>query len=153
MKGALLITVGSLISRLLGALYRPLAQIPLGDAGLALVSAPNAAYMIILAVAATGLNVAISRLVSQRLAVGDLRGARRVVQVAATILGISGIGFSALFALSARWLAEVQGFPEATPGFLVLAPAILLVTVEVTFRGLYQGMQQMRPPAVSRVVV
>lgn len=152
MKGALLITVGSLISRLLGALYRPLAQIPLGDAGLALVSAPNAAYMIILAVAATGLNVAISRLVSQRLAVGDLRGARRVVQVAATILGISGIGFSAAFALSARWLAEAQGFPEATPGFLVLAPAILLVTVEVTFRGLYQGMQQMRPAAVSMVV-
>lgn len=152
MQGALLITVGSLISRLLGALYRPLAQLSLSDAGLALVSAPNAAYQIILAISATGLNVAISRLVSQRLAVGDLRGARRVVNVSATILGISGVGFSALFALSARWLAEVQGFPEATPGFLVLAPAILLVTVEVTFRGLYQGMQQMRPAAASMVV-
>lgn len=152
MQGAFLITVGSLVSRILGALYRPVAQIPLTDRGLALVSAPNAAYMIIMAISSTGLNVAISRLVSQRLAVGDLRGARRVVHVAATILGISGVVFSLLFALSADWLATVQGFPEAKPGFLVLAPAILLVTVEVAFRGLYQGMQQMRPAATSMVV-
>lgn len=152
MRGAFLITLGSLISRVLGALYRPVAQIPLTDQGLALVSAPNAAYMIIMAISSTGLNVALSRLVSQRLAVGDLRGARRVVHVAATILGVSGLFFSLLFALSADWLATVQGFPEAKPGFLVLAPAILLVTVEVAFRGLYQGMQQMRPAAVSMVV-
>lgn len=152
MRGAFLITLGSLISRLLGVFYRPVAQIPLGDDGLALVTAPNAAYMIILAISSTGLNVAISRLVSQRLAVGDLRGARRVLHVAATILAGSGILFSLLFALGASWLASVQGFPEATPGFLVLAPAILLVTIEVAFRGLYQGMQQMRPAATSMVV-
>lgn len=152
MRGAFLITVGSLISRILGALYRPVAQIPLGDRGLALVSPPNAAYMIILAVSSTGLNVAISRLVSQRLAVGDLRGAQRVVRVATTLLAVSGLLFSLGFALSADWLASVQGFPEAKPGFFALVPAILLVTVEVAFRGLYQGMQQMRPAAISMVV-
>ncbi len=152
MRGALLITVGSLISRLLGVFYRPLAQGPLTDDGLALVSPPNAAYMIILAISSMGLNVAISRLVSQRLAVGDQRGARRVMQVSARVLAISGVLFSLLFAVSSQWLATVQGFPEAMPGFLVLAPAILLVTVEVAFRGLYQGMQQMRPAAMSMVV-
>lgn len=152
MRGALLITLGALTSRVLGVFYRPVAQIPLGDDGLALVTAPNAAYMIILAISSTGLNVAISRLVSQRLAVGDLRGARRVIHVAATILGGSGILFSLLFVLGAPWLASAQGFPEAAPGFLVLAPAILLVTIEVAFRGLFQGMQQMRPAAMSMVV-
>ncbi|MFZ5817507.1 MAG: putative polysaccharide biosynthesis protein [Bacillota bacterium] len=151
-RGAFLITLGSLISRILGAAYRPVAQIPLGDKGLALVTPPNAAYMIILAISSTGINVAISRLVSQRLAVGDLRGARRVVHVAATILAVSGILFSLLLAVGAPWLAAWQKFPESTPGFLVLAPAILLVTVEVAFRGLYQGMQQMRPAATSMVV-
>lgn len=152
MRGAFLITLGALISRVLGVFYRPLAQIPLGDDGLALVTAPNAAYMIILAISSTGINVALSRLVSQRLAIGDLRGARRVVHVAASILGLSGVLFSLLFAVGSPWLAAVQGFPEATPGFVVLAPAILLVTVEVAFRGLYQGMQQMRPAAMSMVV-
>jgi len=152
MRGALFITIGSLISRVLGVFYRPVAQIPLGDEGLALVTPPNAPYMLILAISSAGLNVAISRLVSQRLAIGDLRGARRVVHVAFTLLAISGILFSLLFALGARWMATAQGFPEATPGFLALSPAILLVTLEVAFRGLYQGMQRMRPSAVSMVV-
>lgn len=151
-RGALLITAGSLISRLLGVFYRPVAQIPLGEDGLALVSPPNAPYMLILAVSSTGLNVAVSRLVSQRLAVGDRRGARRVVRLSATVLGALGALFSVLFALAAPWMARVQGFPEATPGFLALAPAILMVTLEVSLRGLYQGMQQMRVPAVTMVI-
>ncbi|WP_273379537.1 putative polysaccharide biosynthesis protein [Symbiobacterium thermophilum] len=151
-RGALLITAGSLISRILGVFYRPVAQIPLGEDGLALVSPPNAPYMLILAVSSTGLNVAVSRLVSQRLAVGDLRGARRVVRLSATVLGVLGLIFSVLFALAAPWMARVQGFPEATPGFLALAPAILMVTLEVSLRGLYQGMQQMRPAAMTMVI-
>lgn len=152
MRGAFLITIGAFISRFLGALYRPAAQIFLDDKGLALVTPPNAAYQIILAISSAGLNVAISRLVSERLALEDYRGARRVVRVATTLLLWSGLFFSLLFALSANWLASMQGFPEAAPGFLVLAPAILLVTLEVSFRGLYQGMQQMQPSAVSQVI-
>jgi len=151
-RGALLITAGSLISRILGVFYRPVAQIPLGEDGLALVSPPNAPYMLILAVSSTGLNVAVSRLVSQRLAVGDLRGARRVVRLSGTVLGVLGVLFSFLFAAAAPWMARVQGFPEAAPGFLALAPAILMVTLEVSLRGLYQGMQQMRPAAMTMVI-
>jgi len=151
-RGALLLTVGSLISRVLGVFYRLVAQLALGEDGLAIVTPPNAPYMLILAVSSTGLNVAIARLVSERLAVGDLRGARRVVRLSTTILAASGFAFSVLFALAAPWMARVQGFPEAVPGFLALAPAILLATLEVALRGLYQGMQRMRPAAVTMVI-
>ncbi|MEW8979489.1 MAG: polysaccharide biosynthesis protein [Symbiobacterium sp.] len=152
MRGALLITVGSLISRALGVFYRPVAQLALGEDGLALVTPPNNVYMLILAISSTGLNVAISRLVSQRLAVGDLRGARRVVRVATMVLAVSGAAFSLFFAIAAPWMARMQQFPEATPGFLALSPAILMVTLEVALRGLYQGMQRMRPAAVTMVL-
>jgi stage V sporulation protein B len=148
----MLITISSLISRLLGALYRPIAQLFLGDYGLALVTPPSAAYMIIMAVSSVGLNVAISRLVSERLAVQDYLGARRILHVATWLLVISGTLFGALFALAAPWLARVQGFPEAAPGFVALAPAIFLVSLLCAFRGLYQGMQYMYPSAVSQVV-
>lgn len=152
MRGAIMITAAAFISRILGSIYRPVAQIFIGDQGLALVTPPNAAYQIILALSAVGLNVAISRLVSERLAVEDYRGARHVFRVSTIILVVSGVLFGLLFALGARWLAAVQGFPEAWPGFMVLAPAIPIVTFVVAFRGLYQGMQQMRPSAVSQVV-
>lgn len=152
MRGAILITISQFISRLLGAIYRPVGQVFIGDQGLALVTPPNAAYFVIMAISSIGLNVAISRLISERLAVEDYRGARRVFNVATGMLVVSGAVFALLFALGARWLAAVQGFPEAWPGFLVLSPAIFLVTLLCAFRGLYQGMQQMQPSAVSQVV-
>ncbi len=152
MRGAFFITAGGLISRMLGVLFRPVGQAFLGDQGLGLVNAPNYAYQIMLAIAATGLNVAISRLVSERLAVEDYLGARHVFRVATKTLLISGAVFSLLFGLSAHWLAASQKVPEAWIGFVVLSPAIFLVTLECAFRGLYQGMQQMMPSAVSQVV-
>jgi stage V sporulation protein B len=152
MKGAFLITAGAFISRLLGAIYRPVGQHFLGDQGLALVSPPSNAYQIILAVSTSGLNVAISRLVSERIALGDYRGARRLMKVAAALLVLSGLVFGSIFALASGFLAAKQGVPEAQPSFMVLAPAIFLVSLEVAFRGLYQGMQEMRPSAVSQVI-
>lgn len=152
MRGAMLITFGALISRILGAIFRPAAQLFLGDPGLALVTPPSQAYQVILSISSVGLNVAISRLVSQRLALGDYRGARHIFRVSTATLVVSGLAFSLVFAVSAGWLARAMGFPETWIGFLVLSPAILLVTLECAFRGLYQGMQNMRPSAISQVV-
>lgn len=152
MRGAFLITAAAFVARLLGAVYRPVAQHFLGDQGLALVSPPANAYLIILSVSASGLNVAISHMISERLALADYRGARRLMRVATALLLLSGLVFAGLFALASPYLAEKQGVPEATPGFLILAPAIFIVTLVVAFRGLYQGMQQMRHAAVSQVV-
>ncbi len=152
MHGAMLITAGALISRLLGVLYRPGAQQFIGDAGLDLVTPPSAAYQVMFAISAVGLNVAISRLIAERLVVEDYRGARRVLRVATGLLLVSGTVFSILFALGARWMATVSGYPESWTGFIALAPAIFLVTLLSVFRGLFQGMQHMRPAATSQVV-
>lgn len=151
MRGALIITLSNLVSRILGSIYRPVAQLFIGDRGLALVSPPSAAYFIIMAISSIGLNVAVSRLVASRLAVSDYRGAWRVMKVAAGMLVASGLFFSIAMALSANWLSAAMGFPEAAPGFLVLSPAVFLVSLLCAFRGLYQGMQQMQPSAMSQV--
>jgi stage V sporulation protein B len=152
MHGALLITLAQLITKVLGAIHRPLAQYFIGDAGLALATPPSSAYYIILAVSSVGLNVAISRLVSERLALQDLRGARRVYRIAVNMLVISGIVFSLLFGLMAKPMAAYFHMPEAWMGFAVLAPALFFVALLCVFRGLYQGMQQMKASAISQVV-
>ncbi|HLN64904.1 MAG TPA: polysaccharide biosynthesis protein [Symbiobacteriaceae bacterium] len=152
MRGAILITLAQLVTKVLGAIHRPVAQHFIGDAGLALATPPSNAYYTILAVSSVGLNVAISRLVSDRLALEDYRGARKVFQVAARMLVISGIIFSVLFALGAHWMAAYQEVPDSWLGFLVLSPALFFVALLCVFRGLYQGMQQMQESALSQVV-
>jgi stage V sporulation protein B len=152
MRGAMLITLAQLVTKLLGAIHRPVAQSLIGDAGLALATPPSNAYYIILALSSIGLNVAISRMVSERLALEDYRGARRVFKVATGMLLISGAIFSVLFGLGAKWMAAYMEIPEAWLGFLVLSPALFLVSILCVFRGLYQGMQQMTPSAFSQIV-
>lgn len=151
-RGAFLITLAQLLSKVLGAIYRPIAQLFIGDQGLALVTPPNSAYFIVAAISSVGMNVAISRLISERLALGDYAGARRVFRVATGLLLTSGFCFAALFAACSGWLAAALGFPEARAGFLALAPAVFLVSLICLFRGLYQGMQRMQPSALSQVV-
>lgn len=152
MRGAFLITLAQLVTKILGAIHRPVSQTLIGDHGLALATPPSNAYYIILALSSVGLNVAISRLIAERLALQDLRGARRVFRVAANMLLISGAVFSVLFALGAHQMANFVGMPEAWPGFMVLSPALFFVAVLSLLRGLYQGMQHMAPSASSQVV-
>lgn len=152
MRGAFLITLAQLVTKIMGAIHRPFGQWLIGDHGLGLANGPSSAYYIMLAVSSIGLNVAISRLVAERLALKDLRGARRVYQVASGMLIVSGIAFALFFGLGAQWLARLVEMPEAWPGFLALAPAVLFVSLLCGFRGLYQGMQTMQPSAVSQVV-
>jgi stage V sporulation protein B len=136
----------------MGAVHRPFGQWLIGDRGLGLAAGPSYAYYVMLAISSIGLNVAISRLVAERLALSDLRGARRVYKVASAMLIVSGVAFALLFGLGAKWLARLVEMPEAWPGFLALAPAVLFVSLLCGYRGLYQGMQQMQPSAVSQVV-
>jgi stage V sporulation protein B len=152
MRGAILITLAQLVTKLLGAVHRPVAQHFIGDTGLGLATPPSNAYYVVLAISSVGINVAISRLLSERLALQDLRGARKVFRVAAGMLFISGIVFSVLFALGSRWMAAWQNIPESWLGFLVLSPALFFVALLCVFRGLYQGMQQMQESAMSQVV-
>lgn len=152
MRGAILITLAQIVTKLLGAVHRPVAQALIGDAGLELATPPSQAYYIILAISSYGINVAISRLVSERLAIEDRRGALRVFQVATRLLLVSGVVFSILFGLGAKWMANYFEVPAGWMGFLVLAPALFLVSALCVFRGLYQGMQQMQPSAMSQVV-
>ncbi|HYG59226.1 MAG TPA: hypothetical protein VD902_14285, partial [Symbiobacteriaceae bacterium] len=80
-RGALLLTLAALVSRLLGAFYKPvIAHIfapfdgKAGAVGIGLTQVPLTTYQVILSFTSVGLNVGISRLVAERMALGDPRG-------------------------------------------------------------------------------
>lgn len=158
MRGALVLTLAALVSRVLGAIYKPIVTrlfAPFdgqqGDAGMGLTAIPLASYQVILSFTSVGFNIAISRLVAERLALGDQQGAWRVFRLSMWFMGISGAVLSVLFWLGAPHLASVSGRPEAAYGFIAMAPSILLVSVMAAYRGLFQGFQQMTPNAMSQI--
>lgn len=158
-RGAAMITMSGIVSRALGALYRPIVThlfAPYdgynGEVGIGLTNVPAYIYLVILSITSVGINIAISRLVAERVSLGDYRGALRVFHVSLRLMTALGAILAVGFFLSAPRLASLLGYPEATPGFYAMSPAVLIVSVMCTFRGFFQGLQQMGPTAISQVL-
>lgn len=160
-RGAMILSLAALVSRLLGALYKPvIARIfaPFdgenGAAGLGLTQMPLTTYMVILSFTSVGLNVGISKLVSERLVLGDTAGARRVFRSSLTIMAALGLTASLIVYFGASWIVgQIPGNPvDAVHGFKAMAPALFVTSVMAAYRGLFQGFQEMTPNAYSQII-
>lgn len=150
--GAFVLTLAGIFSRIMGAMYRiPLSRM-LGPEGLGLYELAYPVYSILLAVSLGGVPLAISKLVAECQAAGDLQGTRKVFWTALTILFVSGLSCSLLLFYGAHFVAYSWLKDNRVYYCLVsVAPAVFLVSLMAVFRGLYQGLQLMTPTAVSQV--
>ena len=151
-KGAAVLAVAGIVVKVLGAFFRiPLGNM-IGAEGMANYSPAYSLYAFMLVFATAGLPVAISKMVSERCATGQFREAERVFKISRTLMMIIGvIGFCLLFFFSDT-IAELVKVPGFALSMKATAPALLLVPIMSSYRGYFQGMQEMVPTAVSQVV-
>ena len=151
-KGAAVLAVAGIVVKVLGAFFRiPLGNM-IGAEGMANYSPAYSLYAFMLVFATAGLPVAISKMVSERCATGQFREAERVFKISRTLMMIIGvIGFCLLFFFSDT-IAELVKVPGSALSMKATAPALLLVPIMSSYRGYFQGMQEMVPTAVSQVV-
>lgn len=151
-KGAAVLAVAGIVVKILGAFFRiPLANL-IGADGMANYSPAYALYAFLLVFATAGLPVAISKMVSERCATGQFREAERVFKLSRTLMITIGvIGFCLLFFFS-DFIAELVKVPGSALSMKATAPALLLVPIMSSYRGYFQGMQEMVPTAISQVV-
>jgi PST family polysaccharide transporter len=150
--GALLLALAAIISKLLGSVYTIVLQNVIGDHGMGLFQMAYPVYATLLAVATAGFPVAISKLVSERIAFGDEYGVRQIFRVATVMLGTLGIVACAVLYFWADSWASIAGDPDAAWAIRAISPALLMVPVVSAIRGYFQGYQWMQPTAISQVV-
>ena len=151
-KGALILGIAGFIGKFLGAIYRiPLTNI-VGAEGMGLYQMVFPLYALLLTVSSSGLPAAISRLLAEKNALGDRRGARRVFGTAIITLAAFGAVLALLTALLAKPIAAAQGNPNAALAYSAISPSLFFVAVICALRGYFQGKQNMAPTAVSQVV-
>ena len=142
-KGAILISLGGFISKLLGAIYRiPLTNF-LGGEGMGIYQMVYPLYCILLTVSASGIPTGIARLISA----GKAGAERQAFRLYGTI-GI--IGTIIMFFLSAP-LAMLQTEPAIKMCCVMLCPSVFFVSVLSVVRGYFQGKGNMYPTAVTEV--
>lgn len=149
--GAMALLVSSVIVKILGALFKiPLTNL-IGDSGMGLFAFAMQFFSLLFVVAAAGLPIAESHLVSEALAMGERRRAQAIVVHAAVVFGALALALSAGLAGFAPLLCRLFGESDAVWCLVAIAPAVFLVTVEAALRGWYQGTGNMVPTAVSQV--
>lgn len=142
-KGAILISLGGFISKLLGAVYRiPLTHF-LGGRGMGIYQMVYPLYCILLTVSASGIPTGIARIIST----GNAGAERQAFRLYGAI-GV--IGTLVMYLLSAP-LAALQSEPAIRLCCTMLCPSVFFVSVLSVVRGYFQGKGNMYPTAVTEV--
>ncbi|KRN75271.1 hypothetical protein IV73_GL000432 [Weissella kandleri] len=154
LRGSLWMTIGNLISRLLGALYIIPWSMMLGvtytTAANGLYAQGYQIYSVALLIATAGLPNALARLVAEFSAkkqFGYVKDVLRQSLLLGSVMGI--IAGAALYALAGPLS---QGNPNVIPVIRSLAAAVLIIPVLSMLRGYVQGLEMMGLSALSQVV-
>ncbi|MFZ5631932.1 MAG: putative polysaccharide biosynthesis protein [Bacillota bacterium] len=152
-QGALILTLASIFIRILGAVYKiPLGRL-LGDEGMGIYAVPNQFYLLFFTISSAGIPVAMARLVSEKISCGLYKDAYRTFRISFWAMFFAGLFFSLLLFFGASWLVEkgLVANPASYYGLLAISPVIFFNAVTSSFRGLFQGLQNMSTVAASQV--
>jgi stage V sporulation protein B len=151
-QGAVILGIAGIIIKVMGAFFRiPLANL-IGDKGMGYYQTAYPIYVLFLTLATAGIPIAISKMVSERVAVDHHYEAYRVFRVSFILLFSIGICSSAILFFGAGHIVNAIGNPGAKYAMMAIAPALLFVPIMAAYRGYFQGMQDMKPTAASQVV-
>lgn len=153
MQSVITLIFSQVLIKLLGLIYNLYLtnREGFGDKGNGIVSASYQIYALLLTISSIGVPNAIAKLVSERVAVGDHKGAHRIFKIAfATFTVIGLVGTLMLFfgahIIAVDWLQ----IPEAEMTMVALAPAIFFVAIASVMRGYFNGRQEIKATARSQ---
>lgn len=153
LHGALVLTAGMAVVKVLGALFKVPLTYVIGEYGIGLFNVAYHFYGPVFSLVTAGFPIAVSRLVSENSSLGRWNDARQVKKVAGPMFFAIGAGGMVVMTLLAplycRW---VTGAAYALAPMLALTPAILLACGASVYRGYYEGLGNMFPTAFSQVL-
>ncbi|MDR2355601.1 MAG: polysaccharide biosynthesis protein [Clostridiales Family XIII bacterium] len=152
LTGAAILGAAGLLVQMMGAVFRiPLANI-IGEVGMGYYQTAYPVYIFLLVFSTNGAPAAISKMSSERIAAGRRAEAHRVFRLAFVVMFAFGLVAALGVAAFAKPLAHFVKSEGSYFSLLAIAPSLLFVPLMSVFRGYFQGMQEMRPTAVSQLV-
>lgn len=155
MKNVLILMFAQIMVKILGLVYKFVITNfeGFGNTGLGYYSAGYQIYALLLAVSSIGIPSVVAKLVSERIAKGDNKGAQRIFKICMTFFVSIGIILSISLFFGAEYLATaIYDVADTKYVMQVLAPAIAFVSTSAVFRGYFAGMDDMKPTSYSQII-
>lgn len=150
-KNASFLMMATLISRVIGLLYRSPLNAILGNVGLGYYGYANNVYVILLLISSYSIPMAVSKVISERLALKQYRNAQKVFYGALLYAAAVG-GAAALVAFFLGKYLLPTNQQEALLALRMLAPTIFLSAILGVMRGFFQAHSTMMPTSISQVL-
>ena len=155
MQGVIALMCSQVIIKILGLAYSMYLtnRKGFGDSGNAIYMSGYQIYALLLTLSSIGVPNAISKLVSEKLAVGDKKGADRIFKIAFITFACIGFCGTLMLYLGANVIANYWlQIQEAEYTLIALSPAIFFVSISSVIRGYFNGRQKMSATANSQTV-
>lgn len=151
-KGSLILVFASILAKFLGIFFRwPLIML-IGDEGLGYYQMTYPLYMLFIAIS-TGVPIAVSKLISEKIALGKRDEVFQVIKEALKVMILLGLGTTIFLGGFGKVIIHALKWDEkAYYSILGVCLAPLFIGFMTPLRGFFQGMQNMTPTAVSQVI-
>ncbi len=155
MVNVMIILFSQVAVKILGLVYRMVITNinGFGDQGNGYYNAGFQVYTLLLAISSVGIPNAISKMTSERTALGDYKGAHKIFRSALVLFGAVGIVCSVLLFLSSGVIASsVIKMDRAKYVLMALSPSIFFVCISSVIRGYFTGMNNMKATSSSQII-
>lgn len=155
MNNVTVILISQILVKLLGAVYKMvITNIDgFGNEGLGFYNVGFQIYTLLLAISSVGIPNAISKMVSERVALDDYKGAHRIFKTALALFSAIGIVTTLILFFGAdifaKHLIHIDGSQYV---MRALAPSLFFVCVSSVIRGYFTGMKNMKATSNSQVL-
>ncbi len=146
------LAMASIVSRIIGLIYRiPMTNI-IGEYGNDYYSCAYEIYSMMLLISSYSLPMAVSKMVSTRITKHQRENALRVFRGALLIAFVTGTAGCLIVFFGATALTNLFQTPMSFYALRVLAPTLIIVAVLGVLRGFFQGLGTMIPSAFSQII-
>lgn len=152
LKGAAILGLAAVVSKLIGTLQKIPFQNMAGEAAFGVYNAVYPLYMLILFMATAGFPLVVAKFVAEYAAEGRDDKAQHVLRASVMLLAATGTGAFLLLYLGADRIASWIGAAQTAPAIRSISFALLIVPGLSGLRGYYQGYHNMAPTAWSQVI-
>lgn len=158
MNNVLIILFSQVAVKVLGLVYRMVITniSGFGDAGNGYYNTGFQVYTLLLAISSVGIPNAISKMTSERAALGDWKGAHKIFKTAMVLFFVIGLVCAAILFFGADFIVgTILGQAEADGAKYVLkalAPSVIFVCMSAVIRGYFTGMSNMKATSMSQVL-
>ncbi|MCF6138771.1 putative polysaccharide biosynthesis protein [Pseudalkalibacillus berkeleyi] len=151
-KSTFVLTIATLLSKILGSIFRIPLQNIAGDEVLGIFSLVYPVYMTALILSVAGIPIAISQLIAKARTSGDQVEVRNIFLTASILGALFGIVSFLLISGFSATIAEMLGGQKTRLSLIVVSLTLLIAPYMAVYRGFFQGYEDMRQTAYSQVI-